>query len=256
MSPKEIVMQWWVSGADFEAGTGLFSNFGKNKTLASVMPGRPNRYHEKLKYELCKAVGLDRDKMPAIHQKPLKQVVVTKVDLPVELPPPVQTIDDNNYPPLVRRVIAEYAEMYRKRGALHWEMASVPHNNEKEHCEKRAGLLMEIKVISKRMDTLHIARQAYLERKEIPDPAILWPKELPPPPPDPLPEDVQELKRLKKQLQTSLMKDRNLLDYQQKMKQKNKSPMPAGPRRLTIEKRMVEKLNRIELIEYKLIDLQ
>jgi len=255
-TPKEIVIEWWNSGADFDTGVSLYVRFGNNKVLKNTMPGRKERYYEKLKYELCKSVGLDWKKMPRLRPAPKEVTVLKKVIRPAEHEDEQIPHDDQNYPPLVRKVIAEYSECYRERSKLHWQMCEVPSENSKENCETRSKLLSSIKKLTIRMDELHFARQAYLDQKELPEEAKLWPKQLPPVPAASLPDDVEGLKRLKKHLQTSLVKDRNLLDYQQKSKKEKKTPMPAGPKRMAIEKRIANKIRKIEQIEYKLVEFQ
>ena len=253
MTAKQQVLDWWNAGCDYNTGVGLYLQLGKNRVLKTTLPGRAARYTDKLKYELCKAAGLDWTKMPRIRKgKPLVKPEVTKPSVPVESPPP-SVADAQNFPPLVRRVIYEYAECYRKRGALHFKMSNVPETNDKASCQEREVLLSEIKKLSARMDVLYLARQAYLEKKQLPDPDRLWPK--PAAVGDNLPDDVQELKKLKKQIQTSLTKDRNLLDYGSKTKLESRDPMPAGPKRLKVEKRMKEKRHMLELIEIKIINL-
>lgn len=253
-TPKERVEEWWNSGADFDTGISLYMLYGRNKVLKSTMPGRQSRYHEKLKYELTKDVGLDWNKLPRIKTAVAGVSVASPKSVDQsKLPEPVPEKTDD-YPYEVRRVINEYAECYRKRGELHYEMSGIDGNGD-EACRQRAGLLQEIKKLSGRMDVLHVAREAYKDRKEIPDADKLWPKEKEVHA-DPLPSDVNELKQLKKNIQVSMVKDRNLLDYQQVTKGENKNPMPNGPKRMEIEKRILVKMKRIEEIEYKLVELQ
>lgn len=253
MTAKQQVLEWWNAGCDYDAGVGLYLQLGKNRVLKSTLPGRASRYTDKLKYELCKAAGLDWTKMPRSGKgKPAVKHEVPPSSLPAEAPPPSQE-NAGNFPAVVRRVIYEYAECYRKRGALHYQMSHVPETNDKASCQQREELLSEIKKLSARMDVLYLARQAYLEKKQLPDPDRLWPK--PAAVGDNLPDDVQELKKLKKQIQTSLTKDRNLLDYGSKTKLESRDPMPAGPKRLKVEKRMKEKRHTLELIEIKIINL-
>jgi len=253
-TPKEKVEEWWNSGADFETGISLYMVYGRNKVLKSTMPGREARYHEKLKYELTKDVGLDWQKLPRIKTAVTGVTVAAPKSVDRTKLPEPEPEGKEEYPYEVRRVINEYAECYRRRGELHFEMSGIEGNGN-EACQRRAGLLQEIKRLSARMDVLHFAREAYKDRREIPDADKIWPKEKEVHA-DPLPSDVEALKALKKNIQVSMVKDRNLLDYQQITKGENKNPMPAGPKRMEIEKRITVKLKRIEEIEYKLVEVQ
>jgi hypothetical protein len=254
-TPKEQVLEWWNSGADFEQGVALYSLFGHNRTLKNTMHGRKARYEDKLRYELCKDVGLNWLTMPRIKKDPSSITAASVIQTdPLKLPEPERK-EDLSLPLDVRHVINEYSECYRERSRLHHEMSSLADNNEKETSQKRSILLDQIKKLSIRMDVLHFAREAYNERKELPDASRLWPEkqeQLT----DPLPKDVDQLKQLKKNIQVSLVKDRNWLDYQQKTQKEHKTPMPMGPKRLEIEKRIKAKLKRIEEIEYKIVSLQ
>lgn len=252
---KEQVQDWWNAGADFEQGVALYSMFGKNRTLKSTMHGRKERYNEKLRYELCRSVGLNWLTMPKIKKDPatMTAAAIKQTD-PVKLPEPERK-EDLSLPLDVRHVINEYSECYRKRSQLHHEMSSLPENNETETSKRRSVILDQIRNLSARMDVLHAAREAYNDRKEMPDSSRLWPVKTEPIE-DPLPDDVDQLKQLKKNIQVSLVKDRNWLDYQQKTQKEHKTPMPVGPKRLEIEKRIKAKLKRIEEIEYKIVSLQ
>lgn len=259
VDPKTLVTGWWVAGCDYDEGINLYIQFGKNKTLKNVMPGRPSRYTEKLRYELCKDVGLNWLSMPAhTGQRPVQRITVSaakKQDPGIEQHVEPQRENTDQYPPLVRRVISEYAECYRERSMIHQQMCSVPEINSEDHCKKRAALLKSVKDLSLRMDDLYYARQAYFDHKEIPDEMILWPGETKTEDANVLPNDIERLKVMKKNQQVALFKDRNMLDFQQHTKCDIKNPMPDGPRRKGIEKRIAWRRKRIEEIEYKIVEL-
>jgi hypothetical protein len=135
-------------------------------------------------------------------------------------------------------------------------MCDVPENNQPENVALRKDLLLQIKALSARMEVLHKAKEDYLNRKVLPDSAVLWPPEKPAVDPvdSPLPEDPLELRRMKKNLQTSNGKDQHLLDYQGFNRQEVKTPMLQGPKRLTIEKRIRKRMALIERINLKLAE--
>lgn len=259
VDPKKLVTDWWVAGCDYDYGVSLYIQFGKNKTLKNVMPGRPVRYTEKLRYELCKDTGLNWLSMPAPSgQKAVPRITVVpakKTDPYIEEHVEPGQENTDQYHPLVRRVISEYAECYRERSMLHQQMCAVPEINSEDHCKKRAALLKAVKELSFRMDDLYYARQAYFDHREIPDEMKLWPGELKVMNENELPNDIERLKVLKKNQQVALFKDRNMLDFQQHTKAEVKNPMPDGPRRKGIEKRIAWRLKRIEEIEYKIVEL-
>jgi hypothetical protein len=67
-----------------------------------------------------------------------------------------------------------------------------------------------------------------------------------------LPNSVDELKKLKKNLQTNNTKDRNRLDFQSANSKQHKTPMPDGPKRIKVEKRIKDRENKVVEINEKL----
>ncbi len=274
---RHSVLDWWNSGADYDQGTLLFSRIGKNRNMAALFPGKKYRMQSKLRYELCKSVGLDWKMLPiestvddgAAARQPVPVTIAVSSfssasdsssfvasaspdnDLPV--------LDDSGqYPSDVRRVIHEYGEGYRMRSQLHSQMTSLPEYNQPEIVAQRRDLLMQIKALSLRMEVLHHAKENYQLHRILPDPGALWPEPVVSPGSasrdKPLPSDPVELRRLKKNLQTYNVKDNNMLLYQSVTVQPQKHPMPEGPRRLGVEKRIRCRLRTISQIELKLVE--
>ena len=271
--PRSLVLEWLRTSADYDQGTTLYARVGKNRNMAALFPGKKYRFQSKLRYELCKSVGLDWKKLPlgaefddgpaATQPVPVSGTVSSFSSsssiasaLPDNELPVLQ--DSDQYPSDVRRVIHEYGEGYRKRSQLHLQMTSLPENNQPEIVTQRRDLLMQIKALSLRMEVLHQAKENYQLHRIVPDPAVLWPEPdvLPGSPSrdKPLPDDPVELRRLKKNLQTYNVKDNNMLLYQSVTAQNEKHPMPDSPRRLGLEKRIRGRLRTISQIELKLVE--
>lgn len=70
-----------------------------------------------------------------------------------------------------------------------------------------------------------------------------------------LTNDNTELMRLKKNYQTCIIKDNNLIKYQSKYKQTDENPMPEGFRRETIKIRIRHCEAKIEEINQKLLEI-
>lgn len=290
--PRSLVLKWLQAGAGYEQGAALYARVGKNRNMAALFPGRKYRMESKLRYELCKSVGLDWKKLPigaktddgpgVIQQAPVSDYDSSFSSASVSpIPSPYPSIitsdspdngcpvlnDNEQYPSVVRRVIHEYGEAYRERSRLHYQMSTGPGDNAPENMAIRRDLLARIKALSLRMDDLFSAKDNYLRSKVLPDASALWPPEngavsssssssspVSSLEYQPLPDDPAELRRLKKNLQTYNVKDNNLLLYQSATVQQDKHPMPAGPRRLGIEKRIRARLKQIERIDYKLVE--
>lgn len=281
--PRSLVLEWLRAGAEYDQGVALYAQFGRNWNMAALFPGRKQRYESKLCYELCKSVGLDWKKMPlgaviddyaAIAQSvPVSGSVssFSSASVSVSASPAAASVapaspdnelpvldDSEQYPSDVRRVIHEYGEGYRKRSQLHLQMTSLPEINQPEIVARRRDLVMQIKALSLRMEVLHQAKENYQLHRIVPDPAVLWPDPAVSPGSasrdKPLPDDPVELRRLKKNLQTYNVKDNNMLLYQSVTAQGEKHPMPDGPRRMGLEKRIRGRLRTISQIELKLVD--
>jgi hypothetical protein len=114
----------------------------------------------------------------------------------------------------------------------------------------RSNLFQKISKISAEMELIHHFTQQYEKDGTIPEEKEIWPvkKE------KPLPKDHAELKKIKKNLQSSNSKDNNRLNYQDTKKHEKLNPIPPGPKRQKIEKRIKSRLSEIQEIEQKLID--
>lgn len=253
---KDKITQWWLAGCDYDSGVAMYLIHGKNQVLKNCFPRRKLKYFDKLRYQLCKDVGLDWLKMPPFTKtSPVAFTVALKKVDESKLSEPLP-VNDSQYPKEVRRVIYEYSEAYKDRSMLHSEMAQLTDNSE-DSCNKRSAYLSRIKKLSERMNFLYAARKAYEETKQLPNIALLWPKEIQQIQlADDLPNDIDVLKSMKKNIQVSMVKDRNMLNYQQVTKGSVNRPMPSGPKRMEIEKRIQSKLKRIEEIEFKIVNLQ
>jgi hypothetical protein len=241
---KEQVLQWLSSGCDYTHGLALLSQTGKHKNLIHSITGRPNRYAEKLKYELMKAAGLNNLLKPVEEENPAEKL-----------------------PVIVERVIREHSETFLLRSRLHEQLRALPEDNSGETVKNRKNLSDTISHLSSRIDLLFAAKEAFYTEGRMPDADILFPQ-----PPshsseeepcdsarpltrasDTLPTTPQELKKLKKNLQTSNTKDQNLLEYQDISKADKPNPMPSGPKKLKLENRIKTRLAQIEQIDYKLL---
>jgi hypothetical protein len=238
---KESVEKWIEKGCDYNEGCNLFAQFGKNKVIARLFPGRQLRYEGKLKYELCKAVGIT----DMLEQK--KEV--QEIELPIKQ-------DETELPEEVKMVTAELSKLIADRSKLHASMSAMEGNNETT-VNDRKDLSDEIERMSNLIDILYAVKEAYYNDKVIPNINELFAKPAPEPEhtEEELPATITELKELKKSIQRSLSKDKNLLEFQSETKQKKANPMPESPKRKGIEKRIDKKIKKIESIDFKLIDL-
>lgn len=260
---QQIVLDWIQSGCNYKQGTLLYSQIGKNSFLKKDFQGKQHKHATKIIYELCKSVGLDyaqlqREKLiPEIAEenlikKPeLKTVKLSDIPEDNEIPEALEVKNITEYPPIIRRVIAEYAELFQERSKMHRIMTEMPEGNSQSLKTKRAEIFDIIKSLSARLEFLYAIQQQYQLNGEILPEDEIWPTPKPEAKPE-LPDDPEQLRKMKKNQQSANSKDQNLLDYQSAIKSDTKKPMPAGPKRMRTENRMKARLKFIQEIDLKL----
>jgi len=290
--PKEEVINWIRSGMDYNEGISLLINVSHNQRWFDMLTGRERWMKDKLAYELCKAsnaadvtnwkafieevkngvkitgkTSQEKDdnnsgKLPDV--KPEKENI-PKVSAPVSskadnqepMMPEAETLETkplSEYPPVIRRIIYEYASLYQERGKLHRVMTDMPESNAEPVIIKRKEMFDVIKSISDRLKLLYEAKTAFDEEGIIPSEQDIFhseKKEVKTP--DISSFDEASLKKQKKNLQSNNSKDQALLDYQSKAHGNIKNPMPAGPKRIKIESRIKDRNKQIEEIDALLL---
>jgi len=180
------------------------------------------------------------------------------VDPPINEVPKVGAPATDQLPESVEKVIREHANLFKLRAQLHEQMAGLPESNDDETVKKRRNLSDSIALISSRIDLMFAAKEAFYNEGILPDITVLFPEPAQDPPAGPednLPADAAGLKKMKKNLQTANTKDQNQLEYQEAKKGAKPNPMPAGPKRIRIEKRISERNEQIGKIDFKLLSI-
>ncbi len=184
-------------------------------------------------------------------------------DAPVtQIPAHLKTMSDQELlllPDDMQKVIREHSKLYMLRSQLHEQMANMPEDNKPDTVKKRKNISDSIALLSPRIDLLFQAKEDFYRKGLKPDMSILFPV-IPSDAPQTsketlLPGSDKELKKLKKNLQSANVKDQNMLDYQEETKADKPSPMPSGPKRLKLEKRIASRHKQIEAIDYKLLTI-
>jgi hypothetical protein len=238
-SERSQIVDWFDSEQDYQIGVELYNRLGKNQILKKLFPTREGKFRGKLTYELSKLVGkpLQAISMVEAGGKELKPSSLPPIVLP-EMKPAI----DGSMPKVMARVIREYGKHYTRRSMHHNAIKAVPPDNRPENVEARKKLVDQIEVASLRMDELYLAKREFEKDGTLPDEATLFPGKVKEPNPQLSQDEIQ------KQLantQKSLNKDLSLLTYQSLKKQAHPNPMPKGPKRAEIEKRVKDKRTRI-----------
>jgi len=270
MSSEEIkqqVLDWIADGCNYEAGVALYTAYGRNVMLKRDFPGHQLRYSTKIVYELCKSVGLEYGQLLVD-----KKIVVAKEMLPstasrsgsgvgnfpageiTETPETLDTKNIEQYPAIIRRVITEYAEIFQERSKTHRIMTEMPEGNSQALKTKRAELFEMVKANTVRLEYLFGVRAQYEKNGYVPTEDEIWPKPKAKAVTE-LPNDAEQLRKMKKNQQSANTKDQNLLDYQSEKRGEVKRTMAAGPKRMKLENRIKARIKMIEEIDYKLLTL-
>jgi hypothetical protein len=254
-------------------------------------PNKQHKYATKIVYELCKSVGLDyrqiskENLFPSLEVNAAKQeedqnlswknhslenhtlesnsafeLGCEKSTSPgadgkeiIELPAIIPDSETAEYPATLRRIIAEYAETFQERSKLHRILTEMPEANSQALKTKRAEVFDLIKSLSARLEFLFAIRQQFDASGEIPSEEEIWPEPKAVAKPE-LPSDPELLRKMKKNQQSANTKDQNMLDYQNEKKADELCPMPAGPKRIKLEKRIKARLKLIQEIDLKLAE--
>jgi hypothetical protein len=267
---KKQIIDWFNGPQDYDTGVILLEQVSrKNKVLSKLIRRGENRSSfEKLVWELNKVAGLKKipEHKPADPRKmPVTKRVITvksgqesdQADADPKLK--FNLIKDKpleSYPPEVQRLVNEYSSLYMQRGKKHSALKKLGDGNDDETVAGRKKVIEEIKPISNRLEVLYESFHDFEEKGEPVDSAMLWPD------PAAKTENVQtksigELKTLKKNIQSSITKDKNMLLYSSKTKPANgkEKPYPAGPKRITLEKRIAKKEKEILDLDYRIAEL-
>lgn len=261
------VLNWIANGCDYASGAEIYSRIGKIIFLRQQFPGKEHKYKGKLMYELCKSAGLDINQVigdnpvcspadPVINPSPkdLKPIQIKRAQLPPpELMPEAFTEkNQSEYPPIIRRVISEYTEKFQERSKIHLLMCELPESNARSVKTKRAELFSMVKDLSNRLELLYQVREEYTKTGNVPLNSVVFPTPASQPEPT-LPDTIEELKKMKKNLQSSNSKDQNKLDYQSLKQAESKNPMPAGTKRQKLENHIKARTKLIKEIDCKII---
>ena len=285
------VIVWIRSGMNYNAGLNLLVELTHKQTFFNLFSGKDKALADKLAYEICKAAMLANhitwkdfirkvkeeegieiagkteeltnvfsdEKLPELIPGEKNKLKVSGPDSAnrnetIETSETLETKPFTEYPPVVRRIIHEYAALFQERSKLHSVMTGMPESNAESVCSKRAELFDLIKSISARLEILYSAKKEFDEKRIIPEECDVFPPaEKEETEPDIASLDEAALKKQKKNLQSSNSKDQTILDYQSKERTEVKTPMPNGPKRLKIEMRINDRNKKIVEIETLLL---
>jgi regulator of replication initiation timing len=249
MQINERIRQWLSSDRDYPKGLELLMEVSKkSKVMGKLSKGESKTRREKLEYELSHYLKTHPDKAvlkpgSTVPAKPDKAEKKHKTEVRFSLIRKEEKIED--FPTGMQRIIRENSSLYIHRGKLHKQLIRLSQDNSEATIADREALVKKIAEASERLEQLYAvwsefkktgkdgSATLYQQSGTTGSAGLLT---------------VEDLKHQKKNLQASLAKDRNMLEYQSKTKPKdgNPTPMPEGPKRIRLEKRIKAKEKQIQ----------
>lgn len=233
----------------------VFKNFSENKLRRDIPQKLDRVMRQYLRYPIN---PLDPDHADIDGEIPAE----VNVNLQVVKQEIFASENNAEYPETVKKVLEAYSNLYKQRSILHKQLKEVTEINLNDEVKKRENIASAILGISHQMDFLWNAFSAYKENGAIPNEDILekpfdpdaTQKEEPVKSDLELAEDLAGLKKQNENWRIKISKAENRLIYQSEKKQAKKNPMPNGPKRIALEKR-IEKLKAEKLqIEYAIAE--
>ena len=284
MEERKIKLISWIrSGMNYLDGISLIMELSGRKGFQNQFIGKENRMKDKLTYEICKAAkvadfsnwrnyvsnymdGNSKEHVDRSTKKEKAENHLLEVKKKEELisglsqdeeefnPTIIYGIRNDEYPILIKRISFDLGNLYQQRSLLHTEMANMEQSNRKMIVKQRVKLLDQIKMISERFIFLYLIKQSYLKDRSLPQEREVYPEN------NELSEgktseilNPGDLKRQKKNLQTSNSKDQKKLEVLKN--NLNKDPSIKEANRFTVlETRIRERNSMIEELDYKLVN--
>ena len=177
-------------------------------------------------------------------------------------------LQNEEYPPIVKRLLFEYSGSYNMRSISHNDLKAIGEGNSDEECAKRKAVLFFIDSQSMRQDAYWKAFEAYKADGTIPTEELFVADYTPEEKSDPEPEagkkekefimadDLETLKKQSDNWRIKISKADNRLNFQSDKKEDKPNPMPEGPKRITVEKRIAQLTAEKLQIDTKIANLK
>ena len=268
MNKKQLVQDWKNKGSNYTEGCQLLLTIGPKNRFHGFLKGSPDfkDRRNKLEYELRKASGitvlkaLKPERNQAVNQppkaRPPRQLVnkqshsdqmidIMNADKAPKKPKPGDVV-----PEVIQDCKNLYSSMYKERSKIYELRTALGFDNTADLVNKRKTFTEQIMDMSGKMELLHETISTWESTGQLPERNVA--SNLISAEGEALPNSVDELKDMKKNLQTNNSKDRNRLDYQTARSKQRKTPMPEGPKKVKIENRIADREKKISEINDKL----
>lgn len=268
MNKKQLVQNWKNKGSNYLDGCSLLLMIDPKNRFHGFLKGSPDfkDRRNKLEYELKKASGitvlkaLKPERNQAVNQPPAtkapRQFVRKEshsdqmIDIMNAEKAPKKPNPGDVIPEVIQDCKNLYSSIYKERSKIFESRTALGFDNTADLVDKRKTFTEQIMELSSKMELLHETISTWESTGQLPERNVA--SNLISAEGEALPNSVDELKDLKKNLQTNNSKDRNRLNYQTARSKQRKTPMPDGPKKVKIEKRIADREQRISDINEKL----
>lgn len=257
----------WLNSKDrsIEKGLAILKKAGYKPTAVENFEKNKNRQNipKKLRSEMDLYIRYctKPDVNNALHEDELPFIN------PEEKFSDIEQLLQKEYPASVKKLLTEFRDLYTERSKQHNALKAVGEANDEKSMDerKRIGIIMD--AASRRMDTLWKTFEEYSESGTEPDKSLFEepfnPETIVKEKTDQpkvkalvLPDSIDELKKMSENWRTKIVKAENKLNYQSETKGAKLNPMPAGPKRITQEKRIAKLKEEKTAIDTKLAELK
>ncbi len=156
-------------------------------------------------------------------------------------------------PAEIEKIVKEHSRLFTLRSQLSEERYAVPQTNNDKNMKRRRVLTQSIHELSERIEVLFNAHAEYLKTRKMPNMDALFmaktPKKQPARKPAPKKPSIADLRRERNTLMAGNRRDKNKLEYQADRKLPKRNPMPEGPKRSQLIKRVADRNRRITQID-------
>lgn len=227
----------WMQHLDFNKGIELYSRIKKSshpKDLKALVAKLCYIYKIEKPQSLHKAKPKAQPQpQPQSQSQPQHQHPVKNTEIKTE----------HKTPHFIEKIVKEHARLVMLRSQLDEQRKELGMLNTEPIMKKRRAITQSIHEHSEKIERLYNAKEDYYNKAVMPDMVALGLE-------DDSEKKVSPAEQQKKinALRNAQRKDQNLLDFQSNTTQQNPNPMPDGPKRRSIIKRMEKRLKEIETL--------
>lgn len=168
---KAKIEKWFNGDQNYQQGIALLieAGFTKGKVLKNLHRGESKSNKEKLAWELCEIVKLDRSIVSQVNTNVPDQRVSTAAG---KKGGSAKSAGEPIEPPIITAIKKKLAEIGNLRAQVHNEIAQLGMSNSPEIVAKREEGMQKIDELNVEYDRLYEAKEKFFREKVLPTEAI------------------------------------------------------------------------------------